>query len=182
MPPVPHGENEEQGITQKDIEFIYENMNRLVRENEELRNLHASVIFDDIHRMLKEKDQTQQNRDYYDYVKSYGSVLFLHKGEDRQAITLKDTYVQPLYRFAVQGSEGGMGTGVDFMEMLRQFGEQCKKRVMIIEGDAGVGKSSLISHLCYQNEKLLHQNGRNGFKNTAGSAERKIILNWNESA
>ena len=71
------------------IEFIYENMSRLVRKNDELRNLDASVVFDDIYRMLKE--QIKQNRDYY--VKSFGSVLFLHKGEDRQAIILKDTYV-----------------------------------------------------------------------------------------
>lgn len=181
MPPVPHGENKEQGITQKDIEFIYENMNRLVRENEELRNLHASVIFDDIHRMLKEKEQTQQNRDYFDYVKSYGSVLFLHKGEDRQAITLKDTYVQPLYRFAAQSSVRGIGADVDFMEMLRQFGEQCKKRVMIIEGDAGVGKSSLISHLCYQNEKLLQQNGNGIWKDMSVYCVRLRNLTTNRN-
>ena len=156
IPPVPYGEDKEQNITQAEIEFIYENMSRLVRENDELRNLHASVVFDDIYRMLKEKEQTKQNRDYYDYVKSFGSVLFLHKGEDRQAITLKDIYVQPSYRFSVRSSV--KETDADFMEVLRQFGEREDNRVMIIEGDAGVGKSSLIAHLCYQNEKRLQQN------------------------
>ncbi len=156
IPPVPYGEDREQNITQEEMDFIYENMSRLVRENDELRNLHASVIFDDIYRMLKEKEQIKQNHDYYDYVKSFGSVLFLHKGEDRIAITLKDTYVQPSYHFAAQNSL--KGKDADFMEILRQFGEQKESRVMIIEGDAGVGKSSLISHLCYQNEKLLQQN------------------------
>lgn len=156
IPPVTYGEDRERKITQKEIEFIYENMSRLVRENDELRNLHASVVFDDIYRMLKEKEQAKQNRDYYDYVRSFGSVLFLHKGEDRQAITLKDTYVQPSYRFAVRSSVNE--TDADFMEMMWQFGEQGEDRVMIIEGDAGVGKSSLVSYLCYQNEKLLQQN------------------------
>lgn len=96
-------------------------MSRLVRENDELRNLDASVVFDDIYRMLKE--QIKQNRDYY--VKSFGSVLFLHKGEDRQAIILKDTYVQSSYCFDVRSSV--KETDVDFMEVLRQFGEvfQC---------------------------------------------------------
>jgi len=35
--------------------------------------------------------------DCYGYVKSYGGVLFLHKAEDKRAITLKDTYVRPDY-------------------------------------------------------------------------------------
>ena len=155
IPPIRYGEDKESNISREEIEFIYENMSRLVRENDELRNLHASVVFDDIYRMLKEKEQTKQNRDYYDYVKSFGSVLFLHKGEGRQAITLKDTYVQPSYRFAARNFVKAMDA--DFMEMLQKFGEQKENRVMIIEGDAGVGKSSLISHLCYQNEKLLQQ-------------------------
>lgn len=157
--PIPYGEDKEKNITHNEIEFIYESMRRLVREDDELRNLHASVVFDDIHRMLKEKDQIKQNKDYYDYVKSYGNVLFLHKGADRQAITLKDTYVQPSYYFSTQSSVKEMGVFTDFMEMLRWFGAQRENRVMIIEGDAGVGKSSLISHLCYQNEKLMQESG-----------------------
>lgn len=167
VPPIPYGEDREKNIEQKDIDFINETMSRIVRENAELRNLHASVVCDDIHRMLKEKEQTALNRDYYDYVKSFGSVLFLHKGEDRQAITLKDTYVQPSYRFAARSSVKKTSVDVDFMEMMRQFGEQSENRVMIIEGDAGVGKSSLISHLCYSNEKLLQETGNGILENAA---------------
>lgn len=167
IPPIPYGEDKEQNVEQKEIDFIHENMGRLVRDNAELRNLHASVVCDDIHRMLKEKEQTDQNRDYYDYVKSFGSVLFLHKGEGRQGITLKDTYVQPSYRFAARSSVRGTGVDVNFMDMLRQFGEQCENRVMIIEGDAGVGKSSLISYLCYCNEKLLQKGGSGIWENAA---------------
>lgn len=179
IPPVPYGEDKEQNITPEEIEFIYENMSRIVRENDELRNLHASVVFDDIYRMLKEKEQTKQNRDYYDYVKSFGSVLFLHKGEGRQAITLKDTYVQPSYRFAARSSV--KETDADFMEVLRQFGEQGENRVMIIEGDAGVGKSSLISHLCYQNEKLLQQNESGIWKDSSVYCVRLRNLTTNRN-
>lgn len=179
IPPVPYGEDKEQNITPEGIEFIYENMSRIVRENDELRNLHASVVFDDIYRMLKEKEQTKQNRDYYDYVKSFGSVLFLHKGEGRQAITLKDTYVQPSYRFAARSSV--KETDADFMEVLRQFGEQGENRVMIIEGDAGVGKSSLISHLCYQNEKLLQQNESGIWKDSSVYCVRLRNLTTNRN-
>lgn len=179
IPPVPYGEDKEQNITPEEIEFIYENMSRIVRENDELRNLHASVVFDDIYRMLKEKEQTKQNRDYYDYVKSFGSVLFLHKGEGRQAITLKDTYVQPSYRFAARSSV--KETDADFMEVLWQFGEQGENGVMIIEGDAGVGKSSLISHLCYQNEKLLQQNESGIWKDSSVYCVRLRNLTTNRN-
>ena len=158
-PPIPYGEDRARYVEEKEIDFIYENMCSFVRQNAELRNMHASVVCDDIYRMLKEKEHTNQNHDYYDYVKSFGSVLFLHKGEGRQAITLKDIYVQPSYQFAVQSSVRGTGSNVEFIEMLRQFGEQCENRVMLIEGDAGVGKSSLISYLCYYNEKLFQKTG-----------------------
>ncbi len=165
IPPVSHGEDKEKSITQDEAEFIYENMCRLVRENTELRNLHASVIFDDIHRMLKEREQIKQNRDYYDYVKSFGNLLFLHKGTDRQAITLKDIYVKPSYRFAMQNSFKVTGEDEDIIELIRRFGHQSEYRVMVIEGDAGVGKSSLISYLCYHNEKMLQKTGNGIWEN-----------------
>lgn len=84
IPPIRYGEDKEPNISREEIEFIYENMSRLVRENDELRNLHASVVFDDIYRMLKEKEQTKQNRDYYDYVKvSAVSCSYIKEKEDR---------------------------------------------------------------------------------------------------
>lgn len=165
VPPIPYGEDEEHKAGQEEIDFIYENMCKLVRQDAELRDMHASVVCDDIYRMLKEKEKTGQNRDYYDYVKSFGSVLFLHKGGGRQAITLKDTYVHPSYQFAAQSSIKRTKPDLDFIDMLCQFGEQFENRVMIIEGDAGVGKSSLISCLCYRNEKLLQKTGTGIWEN-----------------
>lgn len=69
VPPIPYGEDKTRCVEQKEIDFIYENMYRFVRQDAELRNMHASVVCDDIYRMLKEKEQTDHNRDYCDYVK-----------------------------------------------------------------------------------------------------------------
>ncbi len=158
-PPIPYGEDREKNVTQEELDFIYMQMSKHVKNNQELRSLHASMICDDIHKMLIGKEQTGQNRDYYDYVKSFGNVLFLHKGENKQAITLKDIYVQPAYSFVAPNDMKKINIVFDIMTLLQQFVNQHKNRVMVIEADAGVGKSSLISYLCYSNEKLIQQTG-----------------------
>ncbi len=181
VPPIPHGEEQEQNATQEQLDFIHAQMDRLVREDPELRSLHASVVCDDIHKMLMGKEQSKQNHDYYDYVKSFGNVLFLHKTENRQAITLKDTYVQPAYNFAARSDIKKTDVSYDFVTELRQFAQQHKNRVMVIEGDAGVGKSSLISYLCYSNEKSVQQTGMGILGDSAVYCVRLRNLTMNKS-
>lgn len=154
VPPILHGDDKKQNATQEQLDFINSQMNKLVMANPELRSLHASIIQDDIYKILLEKEKIKQNPDYYDYVKSFGNVLFLHKDVNRQAITLKDTYVLPTYRFAVRSAMNDTNVSFSLEELLQQFVKQNKSRVMVIEGDAGVGKSSLISYLCYSNETM----------------------------
>ena len=181
VPPIQYGENPEQIVTQEQLDFIYLQMDELVKKNSELRSLHASVIQDDIYKILLGKEKTKQNPDYYDYIKSFGSVLFLHKDVNRQAITLKDTYVMPTYRFAVRSAMSDTDSSFHLIDMLRHFGKQNKSRVMVIEGDAGVGKSSLISYLCYTNEKLKQQTGKGVWNNSDVYCIRLRNLTMNKS-
>lgn len=163
FPPIPHGGDSDRRIAQEETEFIYDQMNRLVKEDAELRCLHASIVCDEIYRMMSEKEETGSNRDYYGYVKSYGSVLFLHKSEEKKAITLKDTYVKPEYGFAA-GSALRTGENLkDIEKLLAEFAADKKNYVMVIEGDAGVGKSSLVSHLAFKNEKAVQESGKGIF-------------------
>lgn len=163
-PPILYGENQGRDATPEQLDFIYLQIDRLVRKNPELRSLHASVVQDEIYKMLLGKEKIKQNQDYYDYIKSFGNILFLHKNVNRQAITLKDTYVLPSYRFAVRSAMKDTDASFGLVDVLQKFAKQNRSRVMVIEGDAGIGKSSFISYLCYTNEKLIHQT-KNGILN-----------------
>lgn len=161
FPPVQYGEKADSIVTLEEVDFIYRHMDRLVKNDPELRSLHASIVCDDIYRMLEGKEKSECNQDYYGYVKSYGSVLFLHKAEDKRAITLKDTYVRPDYDIAPRSSMRLWESRPDIEKLLAEFPADRKNRVMVMEGDAGVGKSSLISHLAFGNEKAM-QESENG--------------------
>lgn len=76
FPPILHGRDEGRKLTMEEVDFIYCKMDHLVKEDAELRSLHASIVCDEIYRMLSGKDCTGKNQDYYGYVKSFGSVLF----------------------------------------------------------------------------------------------------------
>ena len=143
----------------EEVDFIYCKMDHLVKEDAELRSLHASIVCDEIYRMLSGKDCTGKNQDYYGYVKSFGSVLFLHKSENKRAITLKDTYVKPDYDIAARSAIKAEDDPGDIEEFLVGFSADRKNRVMIIEGDAGVGKSSLLSYLAFRNERARQETG-----------------------
>ena len=166
-PPVRYGEDMGRCVSQKELDFIYAKMDSLVRKDTELRSLHASLVCDDIYRMLQGRDRLEKNSGYYEYVKSFGNVLFLHKGEGQYAITLKDTYIQPAYRFAVQSNRQELAGISDMKALLQKICEDCHNRFIIIEGDAGVGKSSLISYLCYSNEKQVQESGNGIVDKTA---------------
>lgn len=161
--PIPYGLDKSTKVSEKEILFITMEMSRLVKEDMELRSLHASNICDEIYRMLARKEKGVINQDYYGYVESYGNVLFLHKTEEKRAITLKDTYVQPEYKISPLSSNVKKASSLNILELLVRFSKNNENRVMIIEGDAGVGKSSLISHLCYQNEVNLQKNNQGIF-------------------
>lgn len=159
FPPILHGRDEGRKLTMEEVDFIYCQMDHLVKEDAELRSLHASIVCDEIYRMLSGKDCTGKNQDYYGYVKSFGSVLFLHKSENKRAITLKDTYVKPDYDIAARSAIKAEDDPGDIEEFLVGFSVDRKNRVMIIEGDAGVGKSSLLSYLAFRNERARQETG-----------------------
>lgn len=48
-PPVMHGCNPERDVSHEEIDFISKELERAVKEDTELRSLHASIICDEIH-------------------------------------------------------------------------------------------------------------------------------------
>lgn len=179
-PPIRHGEEADSNVMPEEVDFIYRQMDRLVKNDTELRSLHASIVCDEIYRMLEGKEKSGNNQDYYGYVRSYGSVLFLHKAEDKRAITLKDTYVRPDYDIAACSAMRAREGRPDIEKFLIEFLADMKNHVMVMEGDAGVGKSSLISHLAFSNEKALQESGKGIFGESAMFCVRLRNLTMNK--
>ena len=87
------------------------------------------------------------------YYNSYVENLFLHKREGSKTVRLKDLFVMPMYEEVTFGKVTGRGDSVvDYISkfsMKAEDDERHQEDMLFIEGDAGVGKTSLVSHLSY---------------------------------
>ncbi len=87
------------------------------------------------------------------YYNSYVENLFLHKRKGSKTVRLKDLFVMPMYEEVTFGNVTEKGDSViDYISkfsMNAEDDEQYQKDMLFIEGDAGVGKTSLVSHLSY---------------------------------
>lgn len=84
-----------------------------------------------------------------EYSDNYVARLFLHKYENSSAVTLENLYVDPEFRDISKGetkSRDMVGLICDF---LWQKPKNDKERILFVEGDAAIGKTSLVSWLCY---------------------------------
>lgn len=84
-----------------------------------------------------------------EYADNFTSPLFLHKYSQNTRVTLENLFVEPNF------SRINMTTGSDnfcnnIVALLDSFIWDSKKdRLLFIDGDAAIGKTSLISWLCY---------------------------------
>lgn len=86
------------------------------------------------------------------YYNNYVENLFLHKGEGSKSVRLKDLFVMPMYKEAAFGrAEGKYDNIVDYISKFTMciWEKSNQSEILFIEGDAGVGKTSLVSYLAY---------------------------------
>lgn len=79
-----------------------------------------------------------------DYIKSFEESLFLHK--DSKTVNLKNLFVLQKY---TEPRRCGSIPQEDLCDRLEKFIQQESRAFMFIEGDAGTGKSSLVSWINY---------------------------------
>ncbi len=95
-------------------------------------------------------ENTDANIQYYN---SYVENLFLHKGEGSKTVRLKDLFVMPMYEEVAFGKATGRCGHV--VHYISEFSScvandaRCQENFLFVEGDAGAGKTSLVSHLAY---------------------------------
>ena len=86
------------------------------------------------------------------YYNSFVENLFLHREEGSKTVRLKDLFVMPKYE-EIQWNEKRNGDNT--VNYISEFaahimeGDRRQGEILFIEGDAGVGKTSLVSYLAY---------------------------------
>ncbi len=83
-PPLLHGCDPERGVSREEVGFISREMGRLVKEDAELRSLHASIVCDEIYRMLAGKENSEKNRDYTHMSKASEACCFSTKQKTKR--------------------------------------------------------------------------------------------------
>ncbi|MDO4332113.1 MAG: NACHT domain-containing protein [Eubacteriales bacterium] len=100
------------------------------------------------HRDRERKELSAANGLYY---KSFMEPLFLHKDSANANVNLANLFVLPGYRQMSLIGNGDIQQDLD--AYLKYFVREEKTNILFIEGDAGVGKSSLVAYLNYHYER-----------------------------
>lgn len=88
-----------------------------------------------------------------EYRKNFVEPLFLHRYKPNTQVTLKNLFVEPSF-FDVQTENDSCYEG-NIIALLDSFvWDAHKDRLLFIDGDAAIGKTSLISWLCYHYSEL----------------------------
>lgn len=107
-----------------------------------------SSIFADREFPLPPKDKV--GKVINEYADNFISPLFLHRYSEGTRVTLKNLFVKPDFSRVDIDVAGRQETSDNIVELLSSFlWDSPKDRLMFIDGDAAIGKTSLISWLCY---------------------------------
>lgn len=82
-----------------------------------------------------------------DYIDNWNSRLSLHQGQKAQRITLADAFVMPDYEIQECISSMGMTTKEMLDKTIDRFIKYRKTSTMLLCGEPGIGKSSIVSWL-----------------------------------
>lgn len=129
-----------------DFRQIYEKLEQIT----EILNAKSK----DYNRNVGIQDRKFQNNQRKEYVEKWNDVLFLHRNQPiEKQVRLCDVYVLPEYKI-----EENKGSG-DLDVLINDFisGETKRYSPVMILGDGGMGKTSLVSYICahYDNEETL---------------------------
>ena len=89
-----------------------------------------------------------------EYADNFISPLFLHKYSDDSRVTLKNLFVEPSFS-RINPANDSENICDNIIALLDAFiWDSPKDRLLFIDGDAAIGKTSLISWLCYHYREL----------------------------
>lgn len=92
---------------------------------------------------LQELSYSKVNAIINEYAENFTEKLFRHKYKPESEVTLNRLYIDPAIEYNGDKSR-------DLIKVLGQFlWNEVQDRILFIEGDAAIGKTSLLSYLCY---------------------------------
>lgn len=95
---------------------------------------------------IPSRDHVQEIID--EYAQNFQSELFMHRGRNNM-VTLQNLYVEPAYQYVGRFGTRSRDVPGLLCDFLWQRPENDDERLLFIEGDAAIGKTSLVSWLCY---------------------------------
>lgn len=140
------------------LTYYLEELERII-----LKNMSAgqTLLYNKVKNVLQKVDKPAENHKQEDveiseihlandmYCRSFSEPLFLHKNDKDTSVCLKNLFV--LQKYDIMGR-----TILEKQDNLKQFLKEFlieeRKQFLFIEGDAGCGKSSLVSYLNYHYE------------------------------
>lgn len=105
-----------------------------------------TLFWEDIEDLCKKHETRTANREY---AKDFEAPMFLHKNVP--SVCLKNLFVQPDYD-VIRPVDAGP-SAQDLYHFLSEFITNAKEQLLIIEGDAGNGKTTLAKALCWNHQK-----------------------------
>lgn len=90
-----------------------------------------------------------------EYANNFASPLFLHKYDENSLVTLQNLYIDPAFTDVENCCNSVSRDMVSLLcEFLWQKRKNDSERILFIEGDAAIGKTSLVSWMCYHYLKV----------------------------
>lgn len=117
------------------------NYNDILESLEVFMNKNYSVFGTMEHECIDKKNRVETV--IQEYSDNFTEKLFRHKYNTNSKVTLDKLFVEP--KISAKGS--------DNMNVVKAIGNflwnETEKRILFIEGDAAIGKTSVVSYLCY---------------------------------
>ena len=107
-----------------------------------------------------------------EYAKNFEAPLFRHVYSENTQISLRNTYIDPAF-----SHENSLESSRNFVSLFSKFiWEDSNLRMLFIFGDAAIGKTSLISWLCFHYREISREDSEESIGKAIFSGKRVVVI------
>lgn len=107
---------------------------------------------------IQDKNIKFENNKKQDYIENWNSRMFLHKYNNERPVTLADAFIVPDYKKTKENKRIGFLWSDNLDNIIYKFIQYDRTTTMLIAGDPGTGKSSIVSWIAniYKKDNRLY--------------------------